>query len=606
VKALDRWREVWPRALALWSPYARLRDPIWCTTTSEARAQALTHSMAGIRLADHQVVIDMALVTWLKLDGFAMEILAHEVGHHIYCPADLADSGRMLARIRRAMPTKEAQAPLVSNLFSDLLINDRLQRAHGLKMDDVYRALRTADGDRSAVWQLYMGIYEYLWSLPPGSLTQGRLKPEIAADASLGARLVRAYQRDWLTGAARFASLLFPYFVQDPDDPVGKAFGRLADAAGGVGSPGGEGGEVPGGLASEEDGEDDTLHPSEDPRVAGEKQGQGDRDGDERGEGAGGGGHGPGTAKTSDGRKKDAGVRPRSLVAYGDLLRELGVKVDAKELAIKYYRELASRFLVRFPEIPADPNKELTLEGHDVWDVGAPLENIDWIQTVMASPRIVPGYTTRERVYGESTGREIGKSPPDIYIGIDCSGSMPDPRAHLSYPVLAGVVLACSALRVGARVMACLSGESGGKTIATAGFRRNEREVLELLTDYLGTGYSFGIHYLKPHLIDERRLRPTHVLIVSDSDIFSILNETPKSGAGAGVQGWEIARQAAERAGAGATFVLNIAGYERTEVKRMESIGWKVHIVQSMDQVLAFATALSRELYEAVQRRRRR
>lgn len=589
MSVIERWRAVWPEALAVWSPFAKLRDPLLCETADDAARAHLTQSFAAIRLTDHQVVVDMQAIARHKLEEFALEVLAHEVGHHIYCPADLADSARMLARIRKALPTKEDRAPLVSNLFSDLLINDRLQRTHQLRMADVYRALRSPDGDASGVWQLYMGIYEYLWGLPPRSLTAERLAPEMAVDASLGARLVRVYQRDWLKGAARFAALLFPYFVQEPSDPVAKVFSALNDAT----ECGGPGAGIPDGLAEVGEDEDDVIHPGDDPLVGGNDAGEG---------------VGAGRAATSAGRKEPAGVRPRSIVEYGELLRSLGVKVDDKELAIRYYRELASRFLVRFPDVPLAPTRQVDLEGHEVWDIGSPLEDVDWVQSVMASPRIVPGYTTRERVYGESMGKETGKSPPDIYIGIDCSGSMSDPRRQLSYPVLAGVVLACSALRAGARVMACLSGESRGRTVATDGFSRSEREVLELLTDYLGTGYSFGIHYLKPHLISRPRQNPTHVLVVSDSDIFSILNEVPSSGAGSGLQGWEVAKQAAAKCGAGATFALSLppSCASRPEVQLMRQIGWNVHLVSSMDQIVLFAAALSRELYEAVRKEARR
>src|SRR5687767_14601443 len=108
-----RWSEAWPAALAVWSPYVKLREPVW---------EGLRSSFAMIRLDDHQIVIDLKQVDELKLQRFAVEILAHEIGHHVYCPADLTDNAKMLVRIRRALPMREDKAPLVSNLYSDLLI----------------------------------------------------------------------------------------------------------------------------------------------------------------------------------------------------------------------------------------------------------------------------------------------------------------------------------------------------------------------------------------------------------------------------------------------------------------------------------------------------
>ena len=117
----------------------------------------------------------------------------------------------------------------------------------------------------------------------------------------------------------------------------------------------------------------------------------------------------------------------------------------------------------------------------------------------MNSPEIVPGVTTVQRVYGESPGVDPAKLPVDLYLGIDCSGSMPNPQYSLSYPALAGTIIALSALRVGAKVMVVLSGEPG-KSLATDGFVSEETKVLEVLTSYLGTGTTFGIQRAARHV----------------------------------------------------------------------------------------------------------
>ena len=84
-----------------------------------------------------------------------------------------------------------------------------------------------------------------------------------------------------------------------------------------------------------------------------------------------------------------------------------------------------------------------------MWDVTTPLEQIDWLGTLLNSPHIIPGVTTRQRQYGTSPGADPEAIPIDLYLGVDCSGSMGNPAQHLSYPVLAGVIIALSALRVG-------------------------------------------------------------------------------------------------------------------------------------------------------------
>ncbi len=125
-----QWSEQWPAALEVWSRFVQLHEPTWCFTRAEEAAAQLTGSFAMIRLVDHSVVISLRLVAEQGLQGFGREILAHEIGHHVYCPADLTDNARMLARMRRGLPTKEHLAPF--NLERHAR---RRQRGHSRRPD---------------------------------------------------------------------------------------------------------------------------------------------------------------------------------------------------------------------------------------------------------------------------------------------------------------------------------------------------------------------------------------------------------------------------------------------------------------------------------------
>src|SRR4051794_12465146 len=158
---LAEWAAQWPAALGVWSRFVQLHEPTWCCTEAEEAAAQLAGSFAMIRLVDHTVVISLRQVGEKGLRKFAREILAHEIGHHVYCPADLTDNARALARMRVGLPTKEHLAPLIANLYADLLINDRLQRSAGLDMSGVYTTLGSECRDQ--LWTLYMRTYELLW-----------------------------------------------------------------------------------------------------------------------------------------------------------------------------------------------------------------------------------------------------------------------------------------------------------------------------------------------------------------------------------------------------------------------------------------------------------
>jgi hypothetical protein len=581
--------------LAAWSKYTRLSEPRWCLTPAEEEKEGLTGSFAMIRLTDQAVVISLRQVQEKSLEDFGIQIMAHEIGHHVYCPANLLDHSRMIARMRKSLPGKEHLAPLVANLYADLMLNDRLQRDGGVDMASVYRALAGEEGNRSR--QFYMRIYEVLWSLPAGMLARGARDARLERDAQLGARLIRSYAREWLDGAGRFAALCLPYLQQDDGAGLGRAMAGWQDtqqAAEGIDEA------QPAGLA-ELDEEETTAapHPADDPELAGAYPGMGGEK-EESALPAPGPEQQPQqepeltgqTAPPPKGRADKGGHRRyreyRGPMEYGQLLKSLGSRLSDHELTIRYYRERAVPHLIPFPCRPMPEVVEPLPEGLDTWDFGQPLEDVDWLQTVMASPHVIPGMSTVQRTYGDTPGDQRQRRPVDLYLGVDCSGSMPNPQHSLSYPILAGAIIALSALRVGARVMAVLSGEPGS-SVQTDGFVSDDHQVLDVLTGYLGTGFSFGIHRLRDTFHQRKPTdRGVHILIVTDHDIFSMLQGS----------GWDCAREAVAKARGGGTYVLNMPiGWEAGQVAQMRKDGWEVHGVQSWEELVAFARMFSRATY---------
>lgn len=582
----DAWNARWGDALAAWSKLVRLAPPRWCLTEQDEAREGMMDTFAQIRHADHAVVLSAPRLLAEGLGAFAVEIMGHEIGHHVYCPGDMTDRGRMLARLRRALPGKEAQAPMVANVYADLLINDRLQRSAGLDMAGVWRALGRHPG-AGRFWTLYMRIVEHLWRLPRGELA-GEHDERTDVDAQLAARLARVYARDWLRGAGRFGMLVFPYL----EEGAARDGRSMRDLLGETSS------EAPSGLAAIDDDEDDALHPAFDPEISGVPvaPSPGDeprpvRPGGKRARK--GEGRGRGRAR---GTESPEGIREyRDLGDYGELLKALGVRADARDVAARYYRERALPNLVRFPTRRSPRAVEPLPEGLEAWEPGDPLEAIDWTETLARSPHVVPGVTTVRRTFGESPGHEAKRAPVDLYVGIDCSGSMPDPRARTSYPALAGVIVALSALRVGARVKVVLSGEPG-QTFAMPAFSRSEREIVDVLTHYLGTGVGFGVHRLAD-TFDGRTPRdaPVHVLLLSDHDLFSLLAKD---------DGWKVARRALAAARGGGTVVLHdVPGTRQDEADLLAADGWRVHYVPTEEALVDFARAFSRQAYEEEGRR---
>jgi hypothetical protein len=585
---LENWRAAWPHALAAWSRYTRLHDARLCRSSVEAAREGLEGSFAMIRLLDQSVVVDLEAVAARGLQDYAVEILAHEIGHHVLAPGNATDHMRMLARMRRALPTLEQQAPMVANLYTDLCINDRLQRHAGLRMADIYRSLarerdsRTGQAPASSLWTLYMRIYEHLWTLDKGSLAGGVITDAIETDAWLGARLIRAYANDWMTGAGRFATLALPYLLDDKkalDDL--RALHDTGDAAAGC---------TPGAVHEIEPDElDGAPHPVHDPRVTGEDVA---------------------VPKPEPEQAAQSAGQAREPFEYGEILKAAGIVLDDHEIAIRYYRERALPHLVPLPARIVAREAEPQPAGVEPWELGEPIEEIDWLHSVALSPRPVPGLTTVRRHFERDAGCEREQVPVDLDIYVDSSGSMPNPQQHVSYLALAGAIIALSALRAGAAVQATLwSGKN--QVLGTDGFVNHGDEILRVMTGFFGGGTCFPIHRLRNTYRDGAVLRrPVHILMISDDGITTMFDQDEQ-----GNSGWDIAARALRSGAAGGTMALNLredwatAAYPkwycptRDLARARDEQGWEIHAVADMAQLVAFARAFSRRHYGGVPRR---
>ncbi len=562
------WKRLWPQALAVWSRFTKLSEPRWCFTANDEKEALLSQSFAMIRLTDQAVVISLRLVQKLKLERFGLEVMSHEIGHHVYCPGDLSDQARMIARMRRALPGKEYLAPMIANLYTDLMINDRLVRQHKLDIAGVYRTINDSSAD--AMWTFYMRICEILWLAPKGSLAKGAIDDKLEGDAQLGARLIRNYARDWLDGSGRFAALCMPYLLKDGGAAVQQIMSVWQDTMNT-----GENG-FPDGLSTIDPGEmKGNLHPAFDDND--DAEGSGDLSGS--------------ADESQPGQSRGQARQP---FEYGQIIKSLGLDLSEHDIAVRYYREQALPHLIPFPVILQPQSKEPLPEGFDVWDIGSPVDQIHWTESAIRSPYVIPGYTTVEQVYGTTEGSLPEKIPVDLDLYVDCSGSMPNPQHSVSYLTLAGAIISLSALRAGAKVQATLwSGKNQFDT--TQGFVRDEQAILRILTGYLGDGTAFPIHKLRDTYFPRKpEDRKAHILIISDDGVTTMFEKDEQ-----GNSGWDISAMALEKGRAGGTMVLNLYSDWQNDkhLKRAHKQGWDIFPIRDWAELVQFARAFSRKQY---------
>ena len=581
----EAWRARWPEALALWGRYTRLAEPLWCATPAEEKAAGLSSSFAMIRLDDHAIVISLRKVLEHGVDAFPVEVMAHEIGHHVLTPGDLHDHARMLARMRHALAIRADQAPFVANLYTDLLINDRLQRSARLRMAQIYRALTS--GASTRLWTLYMRVYENLWELPRNTLalTAGEPDKQLEFDARLGARLVRSYATEWLEGSGPFAMLCLPYLLADTGGATRKMLLPLLDT-----ENAGEGGEL-GGLAEVEPGEQDAVHPAQDPKVNGidgglESDSEGQADGD--------------ASKSTSGYR--AGIQQGwfDQAARARLPQPNRLPRPACQRRGESGPTGSADSLLSGRRPP--PHRAVSHPG------GRPRERSPARGPRHLGRRIAP---RRDRLVRDGRRESRDRSGPDhgeapvrvsggLLAGTPPARSLPgrgllrlddEPGARDLVPVIGGAIMVLSALRANARVMVALSGEPG-KYEATKGFISDETDCLRVLTGYLGTGYTFGIPRLRDAFASRRpHDPPAHIVIVTDYDIFTMLD-----GKDGGRTGWQIAADALATARGGGSYLLH-SPYSNSQVDRMRQDGWDVHFVTDWSGVVAFAQAFSAKHY---------
>lgn len=573
-----QWQQQWDSARRIWSPFVKLREPVWCLDSRSARAEGLTGSFAMIRLTDHRIVIDLERVRELDVSDCALQVLAHEIGHHIYTPANLHDNAILLARIRWGLPGIEDRTGFVANIYADLLINDFLQRSKNLDMVRVYQKMNQ-DTTFSRLWALIMRTYEYLWKLKRGTLLTDAAQhsAELDADAAIAASLIRSYAKNWLDGAGRFTVLVYTYLMEDEAYQKARAsFLVQLDSE----YAGKHGGLVSGITQVDED----TIKGTVDPRreALGAQQEPYNI---------------PGAFGTAT--QETVGPQQRYLSPgyYIDLLRQVNPEANEQDLLNNYYKEIALPHLVEFPLEQVRPVAYELPEGLENWDIGDSLEEIDWLGSAIYSPEIIPGYSTMKRIYSADDSSLSMEGVLDVYLGIDCSGSMNNPRQTFSWPVLAATIIALSALRAGAKVMACLSGEPGS-FLETEGYQVSEKEVLTVLTSYLGTGYAFGIPRLKNPFANPIKAK-SHLILVTDDDIFSMLDadtETKESN-------WDLMEKALTNAGGKGTLVLHAKpAWHKEEVIRLKNMGWQVYYVTNEQELLDFAAGFSTANYKQKER----
>lgn len=521
------------------------------------------------------ITIDPVLAAATGADRELATVFAHEIGHHVLAPSTRRTSLAMTHQLARALtassatpvPRLAAIAALASNLWSDLLINSRvvdLQRRSDPHREPgmirLWRILRSESND--PLFWVILRACEELWGLPDGSICATR-PPGLAqlavhdspiavadpiTDAPLLAQTARTFADDPVRGALRFGMIAAPYLLA----------GHLAPS----GCGGDETGTAP---TAAELGE--VLR---DPRLAEEPV------------------H-PAVGTLADARKSAPGTGvPSSGGGQGYGLAEtltLYSSVPEQTVLTAWYLDRARPYVrpYRQPDTGADTTD--LVGAMELWELGDDLADIDWPQTLVASPHVVPGITTRRRgVVAEDAQHVLAPVELDLYI--DSSGSMPHPTRD-SPALLAGTILIASTLAGGGRVR--VTSFSGPTQVAgTPRMTANRTEAMSALLTFFAGGTTFPLDLLAARYRAATAGARRHLVVLSDEGLESFFGSKQPG----------LEHVAIEVRPLLDTATLVLLDPRRSTADAAAAAGYDVEYLDSIEDAPAACAALARRIAE--------
>ena len=370
-------------------------------------------------------------------------LLDHAVSHHLSCPWDFPSHMRLYAEAKKTL--KEPRlAQLATDYFMDVVADTYVMRQKDSPLPRLYQHF-----ERDKIDEAIHALYQRIWGVDLG----------IDGHESISRRLSRIPYLDrqrWRESIRRFSKVLHPLLVKEEDEDSSDGQNPMGNHDLPQYSPQ----EVESGLR---DLARDAASPVEFKEIV--------EDFEEE------------LLEAMETNEEGMGLGP-------------GRSLDADVL---YYMKLAENYSLPICTLPRRKSGSLYPHHHAPWEVGEPCQDIDpWTSFGKIMPGITQIWKRREgNIFGEE------EKVPDCLILIDSSGSMPNPKRHLSYAVL-GAACACEAyLRKEARVAVYNFSDAhvGGRR--SLPYTHERLDIYRSLCHYFGGGTRLQIEDIETLQTDE-------------------------------------------------------------------------------------------------------
>ncbi len=319
-------------------------------------------------------------------------ISLHEVSHYQIIPYD----GLIHAKLLRAasIHVNQNYAPIVVNVFADLIIDAKLYKKHPeliiWESKATYEHIKTK-GQMSNFSKFLFRAYEKMWNINLFEVE------ELQEMDLLSEKVTKVVLKDFedestwekkVSTVARHLSTL----IKDTFTLTG-AHNRTEKGNEKRKSPGGSFMEIP----------QDVLEVMDNPLET------------------------KNSDRLKEGNEDELKQKAEEFAKYvpfsefGGPARQAGILLDGEPLAT-WYRGLAKN-LIEIKIFEEKPGGQLPVYP-EVWRIGDRIEDLDIVQTLLNSPVIIPNLTTRKWAIEKGPGHLIEKQIPDLLLVLDSSGSM--------------------------------------------------------------------------------------------------------------------------------------------------------------------------------------
>lgn len=339
-------------------------------------------------------------------EHYLTSVCHHEIQHYLLCPFDGVMNGRMFVAARKHV--NDATAMFVCNLFADFVVDSNLLRRFAtLTYKRINASIHDSAiriHDHSDLWKLIVTCYRVMWGFPiPPTVKIDQNIFETANEIVNVSRGALEHEHKWPKTCAKIAKIIAEWIPENEDGLPGTSSGGSNDVE-----------------HENADGSEEIIGvPLDVDAIMGN----------------------PVEARNGDRAKKciDSSEKPNleeemerlaiNVEQLGGDIEDLqGVYLTAgvgseRAAWTRFWYRAKAYGAIRF-EVDTEKMTGSVPLTPEVWRLGDPLEELDIVQSLQTFPILIPNRTTRKWQQYETTGTEISKSPPDMLLVIDSSGSM--------------------------------------------------------------------------------------------------------------------------------------------------------------------------------------